>query len=133
MNPDPLEQHLRSLKRRPPPTEFLERTLSVALTERRQIGNASPEKPSQMDGRNNKPLLALLSFVPRPIRWPLAACWLLSLLFRMSTPETIPASTAVSVGRMTPPDPKALLVHLKNAERLAHELLDQHHGPIPPL
>ncbi len=133
MNPDPLEQHLRSLKRRPPPTEFLERTLSVALTERRQIGNASPEKPSQMDGRNNKPLLALLSFVPRPIRWPLAACWLLSLLFRMSTPEPISADTQIAISKMLPPDPAVLIAHIKDSERLAHELLDQFRGPTPPL
>jgi hypothetical protein len=75
----------------------------------------------------------LLALIPRPLRLPLAACWLLALYFRLTTPEAIPQSTLETYAKLPPVTPAQLLAHLEHAERLANELLEQLRGPQPPL
>jgi hypothetical protein len=150
MKPDP-EQTLRTLRWRDPPPEFLKQTLEMALAESRQrsgVRRASGafERPSDSaklqragalqdaPARNRKRhLFAWLAFIPRPLRLPLAACWLLALYFRLTTPEAIPQSTLENYAKLPPVTPAQLIAHLAEAERLAHELLEQHRGPSPPL
>ncbi|WP_395740494.1 hypothetical protein [Prosthecobacter sp.] len=79
-------------------------------------------------------VLALFTFIPRPLRLPLAACWMLAFFFRATTPEAIPQSTLDSYAKLPPLTPAQLLANLKQIEKLADELLHpQHHGAIPPL
>jgi hypothetical protein len=116
MKPDP-EQTLRTLRWRDPPPEFLARVLANAHRERECAASRK----------------SWLSFIPRPLRLPLAACWLLALYFRLTTPEAIPQATLQNYAKLPPVTPAQLLAHLAEAERLAHELLEQRRGPIPPL
>jgi hypothetical protein len=117
MKHDP-ESTLRAQRWRDPPPEFLERTLAAALeTRSRGIKRRS-----------------FLAFIPRPLRLPLAACWLLALFFRVTTPQAIPQSTLDGYAKLPPLTPAQLLANLKQIEQLANELLHpQHQGPQPPL
>lgn len=119
MKPPPdIETTLRAQRWRGPPPGFLDRVLDVALEE-------SKSRPWPF---------ALLAFIPRPLRLPLAACWLLALFFRLTTPEAVPQGTLDALAQLpTPPTPAQLLAHLEQAERLAHELFEQLRGPLPPL
>lgn len=118
MNPDP-EQTLRTLRWRDPPPAFLEHTLDRALAESRQ---------------HRKPrVIGWLAFIPRPLRLSLAACWLLALYFRLTTPEAIPQRTLENYAKLPPMTPAQLIAHRETTERLAQELAEQHRGPIPPL
>ncbi len=144
MNPDP-EPTLRTLRWRDPPPEFLQQTLEMALAESRQrLGvrrsSGAFECPSDSAKLQQAPaparkrqLFAWLAFIPRSLRLPLAACWLLALYFRVTTPEAIPQSTLENYAKLPPVTPAQLIAHLAEAERLAHELLEQRRGPIPPL
>ncbi len=124
MNDDP-ESILRAQRWRDPPPEFLENVLSAALAASRREAAAPKRKPH---------VFAWLSFIPRPLRLPLAACWLLAFFFRITTPEAVPQSTLNSYAKLPPLTPAQLLSSRKQVERLAHELLHpQHHGPIPTL
>ena len=77
---------------------------------------------------------AVLAFIPRPLRLPLAACWLLALFFHLTTPAAVPQATLDALAKLpAPPTPAQLLAHLEEAERLAHECLEQLRGPVPPL
>jgi hypothetical protein len=135
MKPDP-EQTLRTLRWRDPPPEFLQQTLDEALRERGKVVlsfssdrvRQTPASPDRL-----KPMRTLLALIPRPLRLPLAACWLLALYFRLTTPEAIPQSTLETYAKLPPVTPAQLLAHLEHAERLAHELLEQLRGPQPPL
>jgi len=135
-----------------PPPEFLERVLGEALeasrqrfgvlqpsgalrepenAQKRQKTSAlqNPTAPDQMSR-----LLALIACIPRPLRLPLAACWLLAFFFRVTTPEAIPQSTLESYTKRPPMTPAQLLANRRQIEQLADELLHpQHHGVIPPL
>lgn len=118
MNPDP-EQTLRTLRWRDPPPAFLKTSLETALAESRQ---------------HRKPrVIGWLAFIPRPLRLPLAACWLLALYFRLTTPEAIPQSTLENYAKLPPMTPAQLIAHLAETERLANELAEPRRGPIPPL
>jgi hypothetical protein len=146
-----VEQSLRTLRWRDPPPEFLKHSLEVALAEarerpgvRRSSGafecppdSAKLQRAGALqdaDALNRKrPFFAWLAFIPRPLRLPLAACWLLALYFRVTTPEAIPQSTLENYAKLPPVTPAQLIAHLAEAERLAHELLEQLRGPIPPL
>jgi hypothetical protein len=140
---DDVETTLRAQRWRDPPPEFLERVLGTALEETRQRpgvrrssgafeclpayakphGAAAPHRTQR-----------LLAFIPRPLRLPLAACWLLAFFFRITTPEAIPQSTLDSYAKLPLMTPAQFLANLKQVERLADELLHpQHYGPIPPL
>jgi hypothetical protein len=112
-----VEQTLRTLRWRDPPPEFLKHSMEVALAEsnRKRRG------------------FAWLTFIPRPLRLPLAACWLLAFYFRLTTPEAIPQSTLQNYANLPPVTPAQMIAHLAETERLAHELLEQRRGPIPPL
>ena len=146
-----VEQSLRTLRWRDPPPEFLKHSLEVALAESRQRpgvrrssgafecppdsaklqrAGALQDAPAPNQKRR---LFAWLAFIPRPLRLPLAACWLLALYFRVTTPEAIPQSTLENYAKLPPVTPAQLIAHLAEAERLAHELLEQLRGPIPPL
>lgn len=134
MKPDP-EQTLRTLRWRDPPPEFLKQTLEMALAESRQRhgvrrSSGALREPEYARKRHR---LAWLALIPRPLRIPLAACWLLAFYFRLTTPEAIPQSTLENYAKLPPVTPAQLIAHLAEAKRLADELLEQHRGPIPPL
>ncbi len=116
MKPDP-EQTLRTLRWRDPPPEFLAHVLDDAKRER---GRVTSRK-------------SFLAFIPRPLRLPLAACWLLALYFRLTTPEAIPQSTLENYAKLPLVTPAQLVARIAEAERLANELLEQRRGPIPRL
>ena len=129
------EQILRSLRWRDPPAEFLKQALDEALREREKVVlsfssdrvRQTPASPHRL-----KPISTLLALIPRPLRLPLAACWLLALYFRLTTPEAIPQSTLETYAKLPPVTPAQLLAHLEHTERLANELLEQLRGPQPP-
>ncbi|MBN8420261.1 MAG: hypothetical protein J0L73_15190 [Verrucomicrobia bacterium] len=113
-----LESTLRAQRWRDPPQEFLERTLAAAVEARAVAAKRR----------------SLLAFIPRPLRLPLAACWVLAFFFRVTTPEAIPQSTLDSCAKLPPLKPAQLLANLKQIEQLADELLhSRHNGPQPPL
>lgn len=116
MKPDP-EENLRPLRWRDPPPEFLSHVLDDAQRERVRAASRK----------------SWLAFIPRPLRLPLAACWLLALYFRLTTPEAIPQSTLENYAKLPPVTPAQLVARLAEAERLAHELLEQRRSPIPRL
>jgi len=135
MKPD-LEQTLRSLRWRDPPPEFLKQTLDEALREREKVVlsfSSHPLLQTPPSPHLLKPMSALLALIPRPLRLPLAACWLLALFFKLTTPEAIPQSTLENYAKLPPMTPAQLFAHLELTERLAHELLEQLRGPQPPL
>jgi len=129
-----IETHLRSLRWRDPPPDFLEHTLQLALAEREKaVPTTSLPRTAKPGDHRLKPLTSLLAFIPRPLRLPLAACWLLALFFKLTTPEAIPRGTLEIYAMLPPVTPAQLLAHLEEAERLSHDLLDQLRGPVPPL
>jgi len=148
MNKD-IESTLRAQRWRDPPPAFLERVLKESLQSSRQRpGVLQPSgalrEPENVQKRPRpgflqntvaaKFFLPLLTFIPRPLRLPLAACWLLAFFFRITTPEAIPQSTLNSYAKLPPMTPAQLLANRKQIEQLADELLHpQHQGPIPPL
>ena len=148
MNKD-IESTLRAQRWRDPPPAFLERVLKESLQSSRQRpGVLQPsgafrepenaQKRRMIDALQNtvapKFFLRLLSSIPRPLRLPLAACWLLAFFFRITTPQAIPQSTLNSYAKLPPMTPAQLLANRKQIEQLADELLHpQHQGPIPPL
>ncbi|MCF7786204.1 MAG: hypothetical protein K9N47_08775 [Prosthecobacter sp.] len=151
MKADP-EQTLRQMRWRDPPTAFLERVLEEALEASRQrpgVLQPSGAFREPEDTRRHRKtstlqhptaparkshVLAWLAFIPRPLRLPLAACWLLAFFFRITTPEAIPQSTLNNYAKLPPITPAQLLANLKQIEQLADELLHpRHQGPIPPL
>ena len=131
-----VETTLRTLRWRDPPPEFLKQTLDEALREREKVVlsfssdcvRQPPPSPHRL-----KPMSTLLALIPRPLRLPLAACWLLALFFKLTTPEAIPQATLENYSKLPPVTPAQLLAHLEHAERLANELLEQLRGPQPPL
>lgn len=148
MNTD-IESTLRTQRWRDPPPAFLERVLKEALQSSRQRSGVLPpsgafRKPENAQKHPSPGLLQntlapkfflrLLSSIPRPLRLPLAACWLLAFFFRITTPEAIPQSTLSSYAKLPPITPAQLLANRRQIEQLAHELLHpQHQGSIPPL
>ncbi|MFZ2278779.1 MAG: hypothetical protein WAW39_13310 [Prosthecobacter sp.] len=148
MNQD-IESTLRAQRWRDPPPAFLERVLEEALQASRQRPGVlqpsgafrEPEnaqkrlRPGTLQNTATpKFFLRLLSSIPRPLRLPLVACWLLAFFFRITTPEAIPQSTLSSYAKLPPITPAQLLANRQQIEQLAHELLHpRHQGPIPPL
>lgn len=150
MNHD-IETQLRAQRWREPPPQFLDQVLRAALEESRQRpGERQPsgarerlQAHEKLQGigalqdasaPNKRPWLLSVAFIPRPLRLPLAACWLLALFFRLTTPEAVPQATLDQLAKLPAPlTPAQLLAHLEHAERLAHELLEQLRGPQPPL
>lgn len=117
MNHDPASA-LRAQRWRDLPPEFLGRTLGAALEARKIAAKRR----------------SLIAFIPRPLRFPLAACWLLAFFFRVTTPAAIPQATLDSYAKLPPLTPAQLLANLKHIEQLADELLHpRHQGPQPPL
>ena len=82
MTPDPtgIESRLRSLQWQPAPPGALDAALRAALEA------SVPEKRSW------------LRSVPLPVRWGLAACWALSLGFRLATPAPVPGPASAGGG-----------------------------------
>ncbi|MBK8091826.1 MAG: hypothetical protein IPK32_07555 [Verrucomicrobiaceae bacterium] len=131
-----IEDQLRTLRWRDPPPEFLKQTLERALTESRQrpgVLQPSGAFREQRDSCTRRSPLAWLAFIPRPLRLPLAACWLLALYFKLTTPEAVPQSTLQNYAKLPAITPSQFFAHLEHIESLAHELLEHHYGPTPPL
>jgi hypothetical protein len=147
-----VEQSLRTLRWRDPPPEFLKHTLEVALAESRQrLGVLKPSgalrEPEDsrkrrraaalqdaLAPRRKRRVFAWLAFIPRPLRLPLAACWLLAFYFRLTTPEAIPQNTLRKLRQAAAGDARAASSPISTeTERLAHEFLEQRRGPIPTL
>ena len=142
MNHNDIETTLRTQHWRDPSPEFLQRTLELALAESRQrpgVLQPSGAFRSRVDARKRQrtgalqDATALFASIPRALRLPLAACWLLALFFKLTTPEAIPQSTLENYAKLPPVTPAQLLAHLELTERLAHELAEQFRGPVPPL
>ena len=130
------EQTLRTLRWRDPPPEFLKQTLEMALREREKVVlsfSSDSTRKSSASSHRLKPLTTLFAFIPRQLRVPLAACWLLAFFFRVTTPEAIPQATLENYAKLPPVTPAQMIAHLEHAERLAHELAEQFRGPVPPL
>jgi hypothetical protein len=131
---DDIESTLRTQCWRDPPPEFFERVLSTALEEARQRPGvrrssgafeclpAHSKSHGATAPHRTQRLLALLAFIPHPLRLPLAACWLLAFFFRITTPEAIPQSTLDSYAKLPPMTPAQFLANLKQVEQLADEL-----------
>lgn len=126
-----LEGMLRTLRWRKACPEFLQRSLDAALAEHTAAQSAGLVHRVNHPESRTKPKTAVLStlldIVPRPLRWPLAACWLLSLFFRLSTPDPVPASVSESLARLPQVDPAVLLAQLDEQHRLLAELIEQLH------
>ena len=128
---DRVETTLRAQRWREPSPKFLEHVLGAALAESRQL---SEVRQNATAPHRKSRLLTLLACIPRPLRLPLAACWLLAFFFRVTTPEPIPQATLERYAKLPPITPAQFLANLKQVEQLADELLHpQHHGSIPPL
>ncbi len=106
-----LEHTLRAMRWRQPSPEFLQKTLETALAARPRPRRGFPG--------------ILLTGIARPMRWPLAACWLLSMFFRLTTPDPIPAATHEAMARMPPVDPALMLAQAELQRRLTDELVDE--------
>lgn len=144
-----IESMLRAQRWRDPPPAFLEQVLEEARQASRQRPGALQPSGALRESQNirkrsspsflqntvaPKFLLGLLSSIPRPLRLPLAACWLLAFFFRITTPEAIPQSTLNSYAKLPLMTPTQFLANRQQIEQLAHELLHpRHQGPIPPL
>lgn len=144
-----IESTLRTQRWRDPPPAFLERVLEDAFQASRQRpgvlhpsgafrepenAQKHPRPGTVQNTATPKFLLRLLSSIPRPLRLPLAACWLLAFFFRITTPEAVPQSTLNNYAKLPPMTPAQLLASLKQIEQLADELLHpRHQGPQPPL
>jgi hypothetical protein len=142
MNHNDIETTLRAQHWCDPPPEFLHRALELALAESRQrLGvrqsSGAFERPLDSEKLQRAGALqnaaALFAYIPRALRLPLAACWLLALFFKLTTPEAIPQSTLENYAKLPPVTPAQLIAHLELTERLAHELAEQFRGQVPPL
>lgn len=126
-----LEDTLRTLRWRRVSPEFLQSSLDAVLAQHAVVQRASPVHRVNHPEQRAKPWAAILStlinFVPRPLRWPMAACWLLSLFFRLSTPDPVPASVSESLARLPQVDPAVLLTQLDEQHRLLADLIEQLH------
>ncbi len=65
----------------------------------------------------------LPAFLPAPVRWSLAACWLLALFFWWTTPDPVPASTREALAHLPPVNPELMLAQAAERQRLTDELL----------
>jgi hypothetical protein len=116
MNED-TETQLRALRWRDPPPEFLARVLDEARRGRTRVAYRR----------------GMLALIPRRLRLPLAACWLLALFFRLTTPDAIPAATLESYAKLPPVTPAQLIAHAGEVERLVDELRKPIGESVPPL
>lgn len=120
-----LEAALRAMHWRKPAQESLQSGLSAALAEHRRLQKTTAAGPK---AKTRTPLLALMwNFVPWQIRWPLAACWLLSLFFKLSTPDPVPPSLRDSLARLPQVDPVVVLAQLDEQQRLLAQLIEELH------
>ena len=102
-----VEDSLRALKWRAPADHVLEQSLHAALAARREI----------------EPRRRVLDFIPRALRWPLAACWTASLAFWWLTPkEQTSTATTIAIHKSAP-DPASLMAQQESTRQLTHELL----------
>lgn len=130
MNDEDLEHSLKSLHWRSAKPDFLQRTLDAALAERRAVAKVSDLAGAEHRKPQRRSLASLFAFIPKPLRLPLAACWLLALFFKLSTPDPISVQTREAIAHMPDIDPKQLLAKLEEEQRLTTTLLaelDAHH------
>jgi hypothetical protein len=103
-----LENRLRSLTWRPVPEPALRASLDAALAE---LPTLVTPLPRAVPFRHR-----LIQFVPRPVRWTLAACWMLSLGFRLATPPPAPGQgslSSASLAAMPPMDGARLFLSMQ--------------------
>ena len=128
MNDEDLEHSLKSLRWRNAKPNFLQGTLDAALAERDVASSAARPRAPKRRG-----LATFLAFIPKPLRLPLAACWLLALFFKLTTPDPISPQTRASIAHMRDIDPKQLMAKLEEEQRLTATLLadldPQHRSP----
>ena len=105
-----IERSLKTMQWKRPSPAFLQETLELALAERRT---------------QSFTFGALLRSIPAPIRWPLAACWLLSFFFKLATPDPIPAATKTAIAQMPASNPELMLAQLDYQKRLTADWLDE--------
>jgi hypothetical protein len=130
MNDEDLEHSLKSLHWRSAKPDFLQRTLDAALAERRAVAKVSDLGGTTQRKPQRRGQATFFAFIPRPLRLPLAACWLLALFFKINTPDPISAQTRESIAHMQDIDPKQLMAKLEEEQRLTVTLLaelDAHH------
>lgn len=139
MNDEDLEHSLKSMRWRKPSPEFLHRSLQAALDERTNVERVSNSLAcsssfeldrGEFKTRRTSLRLPKSFYIPKPLRLPLAACWLLALFFKLNTPDPISAQTRESIAHMPAIDPKQLSAKLEEEQRLTATLLaelDLHH------
>lgn len=130
MNDEDLEHSLKSLRWRSANPDFLEHTLAAALAERQTVAQVSDLGGTRHRKPQHRGITSLFAFIPKPLRLPLAACWLLALFFKLNTPDPISAQTRESIAHMPDIDPQQLLTKLETEQRLTATLLaelDLHH------
>jgi hypothetical protein len=130
MNPpaDPdLENRLRALTWRPVPEPALQASLDAALAELSSDATTSSKArpglvppapvPLSPSSQTTVPIRQrLIQFVPRPVRWILAACWMLSLGFRLATPPSAPVQGSLSpaaIAALPPMDGSRLFLSMQ--------------------
>ena len=130
MNDEDLEHSLKSLRWRSAKPDFLQRTLAAALAERQTVAQVSDLGGTRHRKPQRRGITSLFAFIPKPLRLPLAACWLLALFFKLNTPDPISPQTREAVAHMPDIDPQQLMAKLEEEQRLTATLLaelDPHH------
>lgn len=137
MNDEDLEPLLKSMRWRSASPECLKSTLSAALAECQLAGQVSAPASAEPSLARRRSLTAsLLAFIPKPLRLPLAACWLLALFFKLTTPDPISPQTRATIAQMPVIDPQLLFAKLEEEQRLTANLLAElnlrRHSPADP-
>ena len=121
MNDEDLEHTLKSLRWRSAKPDFLEHTLAAALAERQTVAQVTDLGGTRHRKPQRRSLATLLAFIPKPLRLPLTACWLLSLFFKLNTPDPISPQTRALIAQMPEIDPLQMLAKLEEEQqRTAH-------------
>jgi hypothetical protein len=106
------EAFVCSMRWRPLSEEARAASLTAALA----VCKPPPSKPSLSH--------RLISWVPRPVRWTLAACWTLSLALRLATPASphAPAQVLASNGSVPSDRSLPMFASLEQTNLVLHEL-----------
>jgi hypothetical protein len=104
------EDQLRALQWRTPSSGSLEESLKTALAARAAL--VVPRRRT-----------SLLHFIPRSLRFPLAACWTASLIFWWLTPREAASHATTMASHSSLPDSAGLIAQQEATRQLTHELL----------
>ena len=107
------EAFVCSMRWRPLPEEARAASLTAALATCKPPLTSKPSLPRRV-----------ISWVPRPVRWTLAACWTLSLALRLATPASpnAPAPVLASNGTALPDRSLPMFASLEQTNLVLHEL-----------